>query len=214
MNQTKVITYLWRAICPLLPISIPDDKVDQEATEERFKIGWIHWLIKTWNISLVEINYINRFKWLGMVCPDKNSNYFMIFIQSGEVQKWGVGGWEGKLKKLSYNTDGEVESTLWANCFGFSRHDALKDVDIKDCGICVCGDYRQANDQLQKSFPSTANGTDELAKLPGYRIPAVLDNRQVQHVQRPPSACTTTRFTVQKDMPVLHHLDHKGWYLG
>jgi hypothetical protein len=47
-------------------------------------------------------------------------------------------------------------------------HDAPKDVDIKDCGIRVCGDYRQANDQLQKSFLSTANGTDELAKLPGY----------------------------------------------
>ena len=27
-----------------------------------------------------------------------------------------------------------------------------------------------ANDQLQKSFPSTANGTDELAKLPGYSL--------------------------------------------
>ncbi len=32
----------------------------------------------------------------------------------------------------------------------------------------VCGDYRMANAQLQKSFPTTANGTDELAKLPGY----------------------------------------------
>jgi hypothetical protein len=47
-------------------------------------------------------------------------------------------------------------------------HDAPKDVDIIDCGLRVCGDYRLANDQLQKSFPSTANGTDELAKLPGY----------------------------------------------
>jgi hypothetical protein len=46
--------------------------------------------------------------------------------------------------------------------------DAPKDVDIKDCGIRVCGDYRQANNQLQKSFPSTANGTDELGKLPSY----------------------------------------------
>ncbi len=49
--------------------------------------------------------------------------------------------------------------------------DAPKDVDIKDCGIRVCGDYRQANDQLDKSFPSTANGTDELAKLPGVAGP-------------------------------------------
>ncbi len=47
-------------------------------------------------------------------------------------------------------------------------HDAPKDVDIKDYGLRVCGDYRRANDQLQKSFPSTANGTDELSKLPGY----------------------------------------------
>jgi hypothetical protein len=46
--------------------------------------------------------------------------------------------------------------------------DAPKDVDIRKCGIRVCGDYRMANDQLQKSFPSTANGTDELSKLPGY----------------------------------------------
>jgi hypothetical protein len=48
--------------------------------------------------------------------------------------------------------------------------DAPKDVDIRQCGIRVCGDYRMANDQLQKSFPSTANGTDELSKLPGYSL--------------------------------------------
>ncbi len=54
-------------------------------------------------------------------------------------------------------------------------HDAPKDVDIKDCGLRVCGDYRQANDQLQKSFPSTANGTDELAKLPGYLLYWITD---------------------------------------
>ncbi len=45
---------------------------------------------------------------------------------------------------------------------------APKDVDITQCGMWVCGDYRKANDQLQKSFPSTANGTDELSKLPEY----------------------------------------------
>jgi hypothetical protein len=53
--------------------------------------------------------------------------------------------------------------------------DAPKDVDIKDCGIRVCGDYRQANDQLQKSFPTTANGTDELSKLPGYLLYWITD---------------------------------------
>jgi hypothetical protein len=30
----------------------------------------------------------------------------------------------------------------------------------------VCGDYRMANEQLQKSSPTNANGTDELSKLP------------------------------------------------
>jgi hypothetical protein len=45
---------------------------------------------------------------------------------------------------------------------------APKDVNITQCDMRICGDYRMANDQLQKSFPTTANGTDELAKLPGY----------------------------------------------
>ena len=45
---------------------------------------------------------------------------------------------------------------------------APKDIDITKCSMRVCGDFRLANDQLQKSFPTTANGTDELAKLPGY----------------------------------------------
>ncbi len=45
---------------------------------------------------------------------------------------------------------------------------APKDVDIRKCGMRVCGDYRMPNEQLQKSFPSTANGTEELSKLPGY----------------------------------------------
>lgn len=31
-------------------------------------------------------------------------------------------------------------------------------------------EMRKATDQLQKSFPSTANGTDELSKLPGYSV--------------------------------------------
>jgi hypothetical protein len=39
----------------------------------------------------------------------------------------------------------------------------------------VCGDYRQANDQLQKLFPFTANGTDKLAKLPGYLLYWITD---------------------------------------
>jgi hypothetical protein len=42
-----------------------------------------------------------------------------------------------------------------------------KDVDITQCGLRVCGDYRRPNDQLDKSVPTTPNGTEELAKLPG-----------------------------------------------
>jgi hypothetical protein len=42
-------------------------------------------------------------------------------------------------------------------------------VGTKDCGLRVCGDYRRPNDQLQKSFPTTTNRTEELSKLPvGY----------------------------------------------
>jgi hypothetical protein len=52
---------------------------------------------------------------------------------------------------------------------------APKDVDIIQCGIRVCGDYRMSNDQLQKSFPSTANGTEELSKLPGYNLYWITD---------------------------------------
>ncbi len=44
-----------------------------------------------------------------------------------------------------------------------------KDVDITKCGLRVCDDYRRSNDQLLKSVPTTPNGTEELAKLPGYK---------------------------------------------
>jgi hypothetical protein len=47
-------------------------------------------------------------------------------------------------------------------------HDAPKDVDIIRCDFRICGDYRRPNEQLQKSHPTSANGTDELQKLPGY----------------------------------------------
>jgi hypothetical protein len=43
-----------------------------------------------------------------------------------------------------------------------------KNVDITKCGLRICGDYRRPNDQLLKSVPTTPNGTEELAKLPGY----------------------------------------------
>jgi hypothetical protein len=44
-----------------------------------------------------------------------------------------------------------------------------KNVDINQCGLRVCGDYRRPNEQLLKIVPTTPNGTDELAKLPGYK---------------------------------------------
>jgi hypothetical protein len=44
-----------------------------------------------------------------------------------------------------------------------------KDVDITRCGLRVCGDYRRPNDQLLKSVPTTPNGIEVLAKLPGYK---------------------------------------------
>ena len=47
---------------------------------------------------------------------------------------------------------------------------ASKDVDITACGLRVCGDYRRPNEQLEKSVPTTPNGTDELAKLPGFKF--------------------------------------------
>ena len=47
---------------------------------------------------------------------------------------------------------------------------APKDIDITACGLRVCGNYHRPNDQLDKSVPTTPNGTDELAKLPGYKL--------------------------------------------
>jgi hypothetical protein len=45
----------------------------------------------------------------------------------------------------------------------------LTSVDVPTIqGVRYFTDYRMANEQLQKSFLTTANGTDELSKLPGY----------------------------------------------
>ncbi len=49
-------------------------------------------------------------------------------------------------------------------------HDEPKDVDITHCDLCICRDYRRPNEQLEKSHPTSANGTDELQKLPGYSL--------------------------------------------
>ena len=60
---------------------------------------------------------------------------------------------------------------------------APKDVDIRKCGMRVCGDYRMPNEQQQKSFLSTANGTERRA-FQAARVYLLLVDRQVQHVQR------------------------------
>jgi hypothetical protein len=90
------------------------------------------------------------------------------------VPKWGPGAravltrWATEMIACGLYTKSKSPSASRPHIVRKPPQDAPKDVDIKDCGLRVCGDYRLANDQLQKSFPSTANGTDELAKLPGY----------------------------------------------
>ena len=59
-----------------------------------------------------------------------------------------------------------------------------KDVDITKCAIRVCGDYRAANDQLEKSTPTLTNGTDELSKLPGYQYYWQTDHFGMYHAYR------------------------------
>jgi hypothetical protein len=79
-----------------------------------------------------------------------------------------LGHGDDRLRPL-YRSKSKSPSASRPHIVNKSPQDAPKDVDIKMSGLRVCGDYRLApNDQLQKSFPSTANGTDELAKLPGY----------------------------------------------
>ncbi len=90
------------------------------------------------------------------------------------IPKWGPGAttvltrWANEMLPCGLYARSKSPSASRPQIVRKPPHDAPKDVGIKDCGIRVCGDYRQANDQLQKSFPSTANGTDELAKLPVY----------------------------------------------
>jgi hypothetical protein len=90
------------------------------------------------------------------------------------VPKWGPGAatvltrWANEMLSCGLYSKPKSPSASRPHIVRKPPHDAPKDVDIKDCGLRVCGGYRLANDQLQKSFPSTANGTEELAKLPGH----------------------------------------------
>jgi hypothetical protein len=92
------------------------------------------------------------------------------------VPKWGPGAtavltrWAKEMLDSGLYTLSESPSASRPHIVRKPPPDAPKDVDIRQCGISVCGDYRMPNDQLQKSFPTTANGTDELSKLPGYSL--------------------------------------------
>ncbi len=90
------------------------------------------------------------------------------------VLKWGPGAvavltrWATDMLACGSYTKSKSPSASRPHIVRKPPPDAPKDVDIKDCGLRVCGNYRRPNDQLQKSFPFTANGIDELAELPGY----------------------------------------------
>jgi transposase InsO family protein len=90
------------------------------------------------------------------------------------VPKWGPGAiavlsrWAQEMLDSGLYTKSKSPSASRPHIVRKTPPNAPKDIPITKCSMRVCGDYRLANDQLQKSFPTTANGTDELAKLPGY----------------------------------------------
>ncbi len=92
------------------------------------------------------------------------------------IPKWGPGAtavptrWAKEMLDSGLYTLSKSPSASRPHIVRKPPPNAPKDVDITQCGIRVCGDYRMPNDQLQKSFPSTANGTNELSKIPGYNL--------------------------------------------
>jgi hypothetical protein len=92
------------------------------------------------------------------------------------VPKWGPGAiavltrWAQEMLDSGLYTKSKSPSASRPHIVRKTPPNAHKDVDIRQCGMRVCGDYRMPNEQLQKSFPSTANGTEELSKLPGYSL--------------------------------------------
>jgi hypothetical protein len=90
------------------------------------------------------------------------------------VPKWGPGAiavltrWAQEMLDSGLYVKSKSPSASRPHIVRKTPPNAPKDVDIRTCGMRVCGDYRMPNKQLQKSFPSTANGTEELSKLPGY----------------------------------------------
>jgi hypothetical protein len=88
--------------------------------------------------------------------------------------KWGHGAsqvlaqWAREQLRIGLFTRSKSPSGSRPHIVRKPPHNAPKDIDITLCDLRVCGDYRRANEQLQKSLPTTPNGTDKLQKLPGY----------------------------------------------
>ncbi len=90
------------------------------------------------------------------------------------VPRWGPGAiavltrWAQEMLESGLYVKSKSPSASRPHIVRKTPPNAAKDVDIRKCGMRVCGDYRMPNEQLHKSFPFTTNGTDELSKLPGY----------------------------------------------
>jgi hypothetical protein len=107
----------------------------------------------------VTLNFKEGWKHVSVPCPKWGPGAIAV------ITRWALEMLESGLYVRSKSPSASRPHIVRKN-----PPNAPKDVDIRQCGLRVCGDYRMANDQLQKSFPSTANGTDELAKLPGYSL--------------------------------------------
>jgi hypothetical protein len=88
--------------------------------------------------------------------------------------RWGPGAttiltrWAEEMITSGLYTHSQSPSASRPHIVRKTPSNSPKDVDITACGLRICGDYRRPNDQLNKSVPTTPNGTDELGKLPGY----------------------------------------------
>ncbi len=126
------------------------------------------------------------------------------------VSKWGPGAtavltrWAREMLDCGFYAESKSPSASRPHIVRKPPSDAPKDVDIKECGIRVCGDYRLANDQLQKLFPSNANGTDELAKLPGYLYYWITDRFSIYVQCLRPSPRTLSRAPGRPRTPRSH----------
>jgi len=140
----------------------PDELEQLKAVSKKYKIVFIAYkggLPALANHPPVTLNFKEGWKHVSVPLP-----------------KWGPGAiavlsrWAQEMLDSGLYVRSKSPSASRPHIVRKNPPNAPKDVDITQCGMRVCGDYRKANDQLQKSFPSTANGTDELSKLPGYSL--------------------------------------------